>query len=369
MRPYRVLLFIASVMACLAALCVVLPGRISFGSHDLRWPTLAEVFDTEKEAYPHPDTIPSPDIISPSLAGEGRGEATEDRPPIPKVPVDSVTDSRMFLAPVPVQSGLAYIGTSGFRRPTLGVYVEWWMTCIPAIISRLHNDTWLVYYIAGSPLSGMNCCDIVNANGECRSENLPNPFRAIWGPFTNINTRYDEAKVRYEAYSLEEVVKLLEANDKGDSLTERKLYLLQRENQVLRQEILDTREVDAKAMEKMRVTLLNAHLECKREALTNWYADYCRRQEEGKEVLESLNLQKQQLKQQFRHGEITRMFYQHKLTPLKKRIFNLQQELECMAKKELSELLPELFNRPGDTELITFDEVEEFVKSKNPNQK
>ena len=98
MRPYRVLLFIASVMACLAALCVVLPGRISFGSHDLRWPTLAEVFDTEKEAYPHPDTIPSPDIISPSLAGEGRGEAPEDRPPIPKVPVDSVTDSRMFLA-------------------------------------------------------------------------------------------------------------------------------------------------------------------------------------------------------------------------------------------------------------------------------
>lgn len=273
-----------------------------------------------------------------------------------------LNDSRMFLAPVPVQSGLAYIGTSGFRRPTLGVYVEWWMTCIPAIISRLHNDTWLVYYIAGSPLSGMNCCGIVNANGECRSENLPNPFRAIWGPFTNINTRYDEAKVRYEAYSLEEVVKLLEANDKGDSLTERKLYLLQRENQVLRQEILDTREVDAKAMEKIRVTLLNAYLECKREALTNWYVDYCRKQKEGKEVLESLNLQKQQLKQQFRHGEITRMFYQHKLTPLKKRIFNLQQELECMAKMELSELLPELFNRPGATGLITSDEVVEFVK-------
>ena len=97
MRPYRVLLFIASVMACLAALCVVLPGRISFGSHDLRWPTLAEVFDTEEETYPHPDTIPSPDIISPSPLGEGRGEAPGSVP-IPKVPVDSVTDSRMFLA-------------------------------------------------------------------------------------------------------------------------------------------------------------------------------------------------------------------------------------------------------------------------------
>ena len=102
MRPYRVLLFIASVMACLAALCVVLPGRISFGSHDLRWPTLAEVFDTE-EAIASVDTllsplggpggsIPTPDTL-PSPPGEAPGSV-----PIPKVPVDSVTDSRMFLA-------------------------------------------------------------------------------------------------------------------------------------------------------------------------------------------------------------------------------------------------------------------------------
>lgn len=273
-----------------------------------------------------------------------------------------LSDSRMFLAPVPVQSGLAYFGTSGFKRPTLGVYIEWWMTCIPAIISHDGKDAWLVYHIAGSPLSGRNCCGIVNANGECRSRALPSPFSAVWSSFVKVNTRYDEAKERYEAYSLEEVVKLLEANDQGDSLLERELFLLRRENQVLRQKIQDTQEAGAKAMEKMRVYLLNAHLECKREALTKWYADYCRKQEEGKEVLESLNLQKQQLKQQFRHGEITRMFYQHKLTPLKKRIFNLQQELECMAKLELSELLPELFNRPDDTEFITSDEVVEFVK-------
>ena len=90
-------------MACLAALCMVLPGRIAFGEKQVRWPTLAEVFGTE-EAYPQPhpeeegsitasDTIdPSPDTL-PSL--EGR---TEERLPIPKVSVDSVTDSRMFLA-------------------------------------------------------------------------------------------------------------------------------------------------------------------------------------------------------------------------------------------------------------------------------
>lgn len=273
-----------------------------------------------------------------------------------------LNDSRMFLAPVPVENGIAYMGTSGFKRPTLGVYIEWWMSCIPAIIDRYRKDTWLVYYIAGSPLSGRNCCGIVNTNGECRSECLPNPFSAIWRSFVEVNTHYDEAKERYEAYSLEEVVKLLEANDKGDSMLERELFLLRRENQVLRQQIQDTKEAGAKAKEEMRSTLLKAYLECKREALTNWYADYCRKQEEGKEVLESLNLQKQQLKQQLRHGEITRMFYQHKLTPLKKRIFNLEQELECMAKMELSELLPELFNRPGAMELITSDEVVEVLE-------
>ena len=64
-----------------------------------------------------------------------------------------LNDSRMFLAPVPVQSAIAYTGTSGFKRPTLGVYIEWWMTCIPAIISHDGKDPWLVYHIAGSPLS------------------------------------------------------------------------------------------------------------------------------------------------------------------------------------------------------------------------
>ena len=38
-----------------------------------------------------------------------------------------LTDSRLFLAPVHIVNGLAYTGTSGFRKPTLGVYIEWWI--------------------------------------------------------------------------------------------------------------------------------------------------------------------------------------------------------------------------------------------------
>ena len=102
MRPYKVLIFIAAVMACLAVLCVVLPGRVALGDKELRWPTLAEVFETE-EAYPQPlpeeegsiialDTIaPSPDTL-PALP-----KKDEERVTIPKVAVDSTTDSRLFL--------------------------------------------------------------------------------------------------------------------------------------------------------------------------------------------------------------------------------------------------------------------------------
>lgn len=279
-----------------------------------------------------------------------------------------LNDSRMFLAPVPVQSGMAYTGTSGFKRPTLGVYIEWWMTCIPAIISHDGKDPWLVYYIAGSPLSGRNCCGIVNANGECRSECLPNPFSAIWHSFVDVNTRYDEAKERYEAYSLEEVVELLEANDKGDSLLERELFLLRRENQVLRQQIQYTQDAGVKAKEKMRSTLLKAYLECKREALTKWYADYCRKQVEGKRELEELEARQQHLKQQFHAGEISRMFYHNQNAPLKKRHFEVEQTLKFMANKELSELLAGVFNPLGDTGLVTFDDVVEFVKGEKSNQ-
>ena len=97
MRPYKVLIFIACVMACLAVLCVVLPGRIAWGEKELRWPTLAQVLGASSatdtlaivetdtialEEFPeYKDTLPAPQYIAP-----------------PTVHVDSVTDSRVFLA-------------------------------------------------------------------------------------------------------------------------------------------------------------------------------------------------------------------------------------------------------------------------------
>ena len=82
-----------------------------------------------------------------------------------------------------------------------------------------------------------------------------------------------------------------------------------------------------------------------------------------------MNRQRQQLKQQMRDRKITRILYQSQLTPLKKKIFEVEQTLKCMAKKELSELLAGVFTPSGDTGGITFDEVVEFVKGENSDQK
>ena len=280
-----------------------------------------------------------------------------------------LSDSRMFLAPVPVQNAIAYTGASGFHRPTLGVYLEWWMTCVPAIIGRYRKNAWLVYHIAGSPLSGRNSCGIVNPQGECRSESLPSPFSAIWRSFVEVNTRYDEAKERYEAYSLEEVVALLEANDQGDSLTERMVYILQRENITLRQEIQEIKKCSAQKledkvgeMEKMRLALLKEYFESRRDVFEVWYADYCNKQEEGKRELDDLKLQQKQLKQQLRTGEITNKFHQQQLTPLKNRISNVEFRLSNMGVISLSHIVPETYRK-----YLSPEDVISFLNEKYQN--
>ena len=119
-----------------------------------------------------------------------------------------LADSKMFLAPVPIHNGLAYFGTSGFQNPTLGVYIEWW---------RHHKCAWIIdefgerqplIYIAGSPLSGANKCAYVGAEGMSYGVSVTN-FAPVWQSFMNVNTRYTEAKQRYDAYTLEEVVEIL----------------------------------------------------------------------------------------------------------------------------------------------------------------
>lgn len=121
-----------------------------------------------------------------------------------------LSDSRMFLAPVPIRNGLAYTGTSGLNCPTLGVYVEWWLNCEANITKDKKGRDALTCHIAGSPLSGSNHCTCVYPDGKT-GDISHYPFINVWSTFMKINKRYTKAKQMYEAYTLPEVVDILMA--------------------------------------------------------------------------------------------------------------------------------------------------------------
>lgn len=115
-------------------------------------------------------------------------------------------DSRLFFTPLPFENNLAYTGTSGLENPTLGIYLEWWDTCDRALIKEDGELVALTYYIAGSPLTGINGCAAVDENGRTRKLVFASPFSEIWHSFRSINQHYADAKHLYQTFSLKETV-------------------------------------------------------------------------------------------------------------------------------------------------------------------
>lgn len=124
----------------------------------------------------------------------------------------------MFLAPVPIQSGLAYTGTSGFHHPTVGIYLEFWersgmpITIKKGIYPLARKHEALLYHIAGSPLSGSNGCSFVTRQGTTLTHSL-HPFAPYWRLFMEINTRYVAAKVCFQSYTIQDVIEKLKNLD------------------------------------------------------------------------------------------------------------------------------------------------------------
>lgn len=111
MRPYKVLLFIAAVMACLAALCVALPGRVAWEDKELRWPTFTEVLGIEQAADSTADEWEIPEFpVFEEPVADNPVTDTPSPVTVPKVSVDSTTDSRVFL-----QSFYAALEEAGSR--------------------------------------------------------------------------------------------------------------------------------------------------------------------------------------------------------------------------------------------------------------
>lgn len=118
-------------------------------------------------------------------------------------------DSRMYLCPLgDMGHNLSITGSNGFENPTLGVYIEWWLAVPGTTLTNTEGKQSLVYYIAGSPLSGQNHCSAVAEDGSTHTVSLT-PFGDYWRSFTELNHRHSAAKRLYEAYTLPEVLDIL----------------------------------------------------------------------------------------------------------------------------------------------------------------
>lgn len=210
-------------------------------------------------------------------------------------------DSRMFLAPVGVQNGIAYTGTSGFRHPTLGIYLEWWLNFSEAAIDGNGNPVW---YISGSPLSGRNCCQAATQDGENVNIKQQTKFSDIWSSFCKVNNRYNDVKWNYEAFSLEEVLIRLKGEGYLFRIQEMKSDI--REN-LRRKEINFLKLTIEKLSEKLSLNIKkNKQLELKhnKDAIEIFMSKYSELEKEFEPIHAQYLIEYKDLKRQLHAGTL-----------------------------------------------------------------
>lgn len=264
-----------------------------------------------------------------------------------------LSDSRMFLCPVEVRNGLMYTGTSGFTRPTLGVYLEWWAIAPETMMMDGEGRKQLLYYFGGSPLNGSNRSSVVYETGERKVISL-SEFSTHWGSFLQINRRYNEAKYRYQACSLQEVLDILRKEDDGNKDYNQvvDIQFMAHEIRRLKREYERLSERCNKGWEKYHDLLCSCH----EEEIQAFYAEYKELESKSNEEIGQLREQKKELKAALKRGEMDNIAYQRKLTPIKKKIGDIEYGLFHFRFQRTREVFP--------NEDITFGLIEWYIHKK-----
>lgn len=264
-----------------------------------------------------------------------------------------LSDSRMFLCPVPIQNGLAYTGTSGFHCLTLGVYIEWWMNCRASVHIDGDGTKWLVYCFVGSPLSGRNNCGLVNEQGKMKSCQVGS-FSELWRPFVEINSRYDYAKSRYEAYSLKQVLELLGTDCDYNAVN---ILFLENRNMDLTFQVSSLRN----QVLDMTAKLHKALMELKTCELRNFIEAYNKLKDETDKHVSDIREERIRLRKLLRSNAIGNVEYQKNWSPLRRAKESAIYKFQNFVYSSLLSIFPD--------ERITLDEVKEFLEENDKDEK
>ena len=239
-------------------------------------------------------------------------------------------DSRMFLTPVSVQNKLAYTESLGMDAPTIGVYLEWWSSCLGSMVLSKSGRMSLIYELTGSPHSKLAICRQLYEDGETEPIHLYY-FARYWDSLMEINMRYNEAKQIYEAYTLQELLDILHEEDGGEkdfTSNVREHFLEHRIAQQnayitnLRNELSSWQNMWASAMLRLHD-----------DEVCQIYADYKALEQRVVPQIEELRSQKQSLKRQFKSGQLAPRSYQDALKTVREQIYQLEEQLRVFGYK------------------------------------
>ena len=124
-----------------------------------------------------------------------------------------LSDNRMSQCRLYIGNNLAFINVEGIASNTLGGYLTWWKEFERARRTSKHNRRSFIYFIGGSPLSGRNHCGEVYESGKTKTITVA-PFNDYWRSFAETQRKFLRTDNKEQAYTLEEVIKILKQEDK-----------------------------------------------------------------------------------------------------------------------------------------------------------
>lgn len=172
----------------------------------------------------------------------------------------------------------------------------------------------------------------------------------------DVNARYDEAKRRFMAYTLEEVVALLKKETDDAQLFKTHLRLeymkFRKEIGFLRTRISSTQKQTMEYQNRLRRMLF----ESKCEEATAFYEKWLNLKTAAKLRYEHFLERRLELRKQLRSGEITNKEYQQTLRPIRKDRENADYAVRDCSRTGLSEVFGD------DAGLFSFDILDQIIK-------
>ena len=263
-------------------------------------------------------------------------------------------DSRMFLTPIGVQNGSSYTKSLGLDAPTIGVYLEWWSSCLGSMVLSKSGRMSLIYELTGSPHSKVTSGRQLYEDGETEPIHLYS-FVHYWEPLIEINKRYNEAKKIYEAYTLQELLDILHEEDGGE-----KDFTSNVRERFLRHHIAELKAYIEHLYEEFSIRKERwtyAELRLHDDEVRQIYADYKALEQRVTSEIEELRRQKQSMKWQLRSGQLTPRSYEEALKSVKAQT--------CQLKGQLSSFEYNVKWRFRDEGMISIQDVCTYVQNKD----